>query len=67
MKVVFYSTNCPKCNVLKTKLDQKGVDYETSYDIQPVIDHGFMSAPVLQIGDEWLDFSSAIKRVKEGI
>lgn len=67
MKVVFYSTNCPKCNVLKTKLDQKGVDYETSYDIQPVIDHGFMSAPVLQIEDEWLDFSSAIKRVNEGI
>ena len=30
--ITFYSTNCPKCKVLSTKLDQAGVKYNINTD-----------------------------------
>lgn len=29
MNIIFYTTHCPKCAVLKTKLDKAGVSYST--------------------------------------
>ena len=44
MKVILYTTHCPKCNVLTTKLKAKGVDYEEITDVDVMRDKGFMSA-----------------------
>lgn len=61
--VILFSTNCPKCKILEQKLNQKGINFEISDDIQEVIDKGFMSAPVLKVDDEYMDFGQGIKWV----
>ena len=40
MKVILYTTHCPKCNVLTTKLKSKGVDYEEITDVDVMRDKG---------------------------
>jgi len=61
LAVTLFSTGCPKCNVLKQKLDEKGVQYEVSSDTDKMMELGFMAAPVLQVGEEYMDFSKAIQ------
>lgn len=59
-KIKLYTTNCPKCKVLEAKLRQKNIDFDLITDIKELIDKGFLSAPILQVDDEYLDFSHAI-------
>ena len=63
--VTLFSTNCPKCRVLEQKLNQKNIAFDISNNIQEVIDQGFMSAPVLKIGDDYMNFTTAIAWLKE--
>lgn len=66
MTVVLYTTHCPKCKVLETKLKQKNIVYSENDDTQYMIEKGFKSAPMLEIdGKELLDFGAAIKWIKE--
>jgi len=60
-KVIFHTTGCPKCKVLKTKLDKAGVVYEVNDDVEKMKALGLMSAPWLGVGDELLDFGAACK------
>ena len=59
MKIVLYSTGCPRCNVLKTKLKNKGVDFEEINDTKLMIDKGFDSVPVLEVDGNYMDFGKA--------
>ena len=59
VKVVLYSTHCPKCCVLERKLKQKGVEYIEVNDIETMKQKGYDSVPVLEIDDVPLDFSKA--------
>jgi glutaredoxin-related protein len=59
MRVIFYSTHCPKCNVLKKKLDQKNVAYEEVNDVEIMTQKGFMQAPMLEVDDKVMNFSEA--------
>ena len=61
MKVVIYSTLiCPRCKVLKTKLERKGIDFIEEHDINKMQDLGITSVPYLQIDDGALmNFSEA--------
>lgn len=63
--VVFYSTGCPKCNVLKRKLDGAGIEYTTVSDTDEMQKLGLKSAPALGVDGELLDFGKAISWVKE--
>lgn len=63
--LTLFSTECPKCRVLEHKLNQNKIAYEKSSDIQEVIDNGFMSAPVLKLGDDYMDFVTAINWLNE--
>ena len=63
--VVLYSTGCPQCNVLKTKLDNKGIEYELVTDEDVMIAKGFMAAPILEVDGEVMPFSSAISWVRQ--
>lgn len=65
MKIILYSNNCPKCKILKTKLDEKGVDYEICDDIDLMISKGFRSMPMLEIDKKTIDFLEAINWTKE--
>ena len=57
--VVLYSTGCPQCNVLKTKLDNKGIEYELVTDEDVMIAKGFMAAPILEVDGEMMPFKQA--------
>ena len=63
MAVTLYSTGCPMCKVLETKLNHKDIEFDTVEDVQIMLDKGFMSAPNLEIDGKVYDFSSARKLV----
>lgn len=65
MKVILYTTHCPKCKVLTAKLKAKGVDYEEITDVDVMRDKGFMSAPMLEVDGKIMTFVEAIKWVNE--
>lgn len=64
--VILYEHGCPRCKVLKTKLDQKGIRYETVNDIAIMKAKGFSEAPKLEISDGTImGFKEAIEWIKE--
>lgn len=65
MQVILYTTHCPKCNVLAAKLKEKEIKYEIITDEQVMIDKGFMSAPMLEIDGNVLNFKEAMEWVNE--
>lgn len=62
-KIILYTTNCPKCQVLKAKLDSKNIQYDIVTDIKEIREKGFLSAPILQIGDKFYSFGEAIQYI----
>lgn len=63
MSVTLYSSGCPKCSVLKHKLDKKEISYNYVEDKDVMIEKGFKSAPQLEIDDEYYDFNAARKLI----
>lgn len=61
--IVLYSTGCPKCKILKSKLDEKKIEYEICTDTELMLSKGFKSVPILQIDNNNLSFNEAIKWV----
>lgn len=62
-EVILYSTGCPKCSVLKRKLEKAGIAFSESHDIEEMRSLGMMSAPALLVGDELMLFSDAVRWV----
>ena len=65
MIVKFYTTHCPQCKVLETKLERAGIEYIWNDDVSLMAEMGFKSVPVLEVDGEYLNFSQAIKWVNE--
>lgn len=61
MEAILYSTGCPKCTILKRKLDEKGIRYTENNDVDEMVAMGLTQAPALEIDGEVLDFSSAVE------
>jgi len=59
MTVKLYTTHCPKCRVIETKLMQKNIAYTEITDKEEMIKRGFKSAPVLEVDDKILNFGDA--------
>lgn len=59
MDIVLYSTGCPKCNVLKDKLNSKDVQYKENNSVSDMLALGIVQAPTLSIDGEMLDFFKA--------
>ena len=62
---ILYSTNCPKCKVLETKLKNKNIEFEICDDVDLMLSKGIQQAPYLEVDNELMDFSNAIKWVNE--
>lgn len=58
--IILYSTGCPKCNVLKSKLDSKDIKYTTNNSIDEMTSLGIDTVPVLYIDDKRLEFKEAV-------
>ena len=59
MQVVLYTTHCPKCEVLKKKLENAGIEYSIVEDENEMREKGFLSAPMLEVDGEVMDFTLA--------
>lgn len=59
--MTLYSTNCPRCNVLKSKLDEKNISYEICSDTTKMSELGIEYLPMLDTGKELLNFKDALK------
>lgn len=55
-----YTTDCPKCRLLKKKLDQKKVKYNEVTDVQEMISKGFKSVPILEVDGENFSYEEAV-------
>lgn len=62
-KIVFYTTHCPKCEILQEKLDAKKVKYEIFDDKEKMIELGMRSIPVLEVDGKKMQYLEAVKWV----
>ena len=63
--IKMYTTGCPRCNVLKKKLDEKGIQYEMITDKDIMISKGFSVVPILEVDDRIMEFAEAVKWINE--
>ena len=64
-KVILYEHGCPRCKVLKAKLDKSNIQYETINDIEVMKAKGFVEAPKLEVDEMVMDFREAVEWIKE--
>lgn len=57
--VILYSTDCPRCKVLKEKLQAKNISFEECNDIEEMQRLGMTTVPFLKVEDKYLDFKEA--------
>lgn len=65
MKIILYSTHCPKCLVLEEKLEDKNIDYELVTNVDEMLKKGFQSAPMLEVDGKIMNFSEANRWINE--
>lgn len=65
MEVTLYTTFCPKCRVLETKLKQKGIEYKEITDVDIMTEKGFMSVPMLEVDNFVMNFTEANTWINE--
>lgn len=65
MEVILYSTGCPKCSVIKKKLDAKGIGCTENNDVDAMLALGISQVPVLSVDGELLSFVEANQWVNE--
>jgi glutaredoxin len=63
--IILYEHGCPKCRILKMKLDQKGVQYQNITDVELMKAKGFQEAPKLEVNGVVMSFTDAMKWVGE--
>lgn len=63
--ITLYTINCPKCKILKDKLDEKHIDYSLVFDVETMLAKGFQTVPKLEIDGNILDFPKAIQWVNQ--
>ena len=64
-RVILYSTGCPKCMILKKKLDEKGVAYDVKQDVDEMLSLGIETVPVLMVNGELMTFAEAVRWVND--
>ena len=60
MSVILYSTGCPKCKVLKAKLDSKGIKFDVVDDVDEMLRLGITTVPCLGVDGEVLNFKESV-------
>lgn len=63
ISITIYTTHCPRCEVLKKKLKQKGITWYNEIDSMEIMNNlGIKSVPMMSVNDgELMNFEEAIK------
>ena len=59
--VTVYSTGCPRCVVLKEKLEDSGISFTEVNDMEEMKRKRIMSVPMMEVDGELLSFSEAVR------
>lgn len=59
MKITLYSNGCPKCDILKSKLSSKHIEYTEINDEEYMKSLGLDEMPVLETDGNRMEFSKA--------
>lgn len=62
-KLTLFSTGCPRCKVLKQKLQSKNIEYDEVTSVDDMLALGITEVPVLNVGGELLNFLRAVEWV----
>lgn len=65
MVVTLYTIDCPKCKVLKTKLEASKIPFSVITDREIIIAKGFDIMPILEVNNKVYNFPEAIQWIKE--
>lgn len=63
--VIFYTTGCPKCAILKKKLDAAHVPYTLNDSVDEMQALGMTEAPALSVNGTLLGFGDSVRWVGE--
>lgn len=63
--IILYSTGCPRCRVLETKLKEKNIDYVLKNDVDEMLEKGIQSVPALEVNGNILHFKEALQWVNK--
>lgn len=63
--LILYSTGCPKCRILKQKMDSRGILYMENNSADEMLSLGITQVPVLSVDGELLPFARAVEWVNK--
>ena len=63
MVTIYTKDTCPKCKVLKKKLELKNINYSECQDTKTMEELDIAEIPVLQVDDMFLVYGEAVKWV----
>ena len=67
MNVILYSTGCPKCNILKKKLEDAQIDYSVIEDVDIMVSKGLKDVPWLEVDGNLMNFVDSSKWINERV
>lgn len=59
MIILYSKDDCPRCDMLKTKLNAKGIEFEEVKDVAVIEQLGIDFLPVLNVGGVLMELSKA--------
>lgn len=65
MDIILYSTHCPQCMILENLLKKANISYVEENDANKMIEMGFVSVPMLQVGNQIMNMKEAMAWIKE--
>ena len=60
MEIILYSTGCPRCKVLETKLKEKNISYTYIDDLDTMEAKDIYAVPYLEVDGALMDFKEAV-------
>lgn len=62
-EITLFTTHCPKCRVLESKLAAAGVSFGTVDDASRMLEEGVKSIPTLRVDGRMMGFYDAVRYV----
>lgn len=64
-EIILYTVGCPRCEVLKNKLNDKKINFSIVQDVDVMKELGLDEIPVLKVNGKLLQFADANKWINE--
>ena len=65
MEVTLYTIGCPKCEILKEKLERKKINFNIVSDIETLTEKNYVLLPVLEVDGSVMNYYDAVRWVNE--